>query len=183
MSYAEIEGDFGDDGGLYVNFSAEEAASESKDLEPLPSGKYLVTITKCDLTASQSVKNFGKPYYKIEFTVAADMRGGTFEGRKCWTNAMLFSPALFTITHLMKACGFGVSEGRVRIPDADEFIGKILVIGGVLKPESRDKKDPSKVYSARYEPMSYFPADVWKKKGGVASVASAATPSASSLLS
>jgi len=41
--------DMDDDGGLYVNFSEEEAASESRDIEPLPTGKYLMTITDVNL--------------------------------------------------------------------------------------------------------------------------------------
>ena len=155
----------GDDDALYINFSDDEAASESRDMEPLPTGKYLVTITDCELRESQSERNPGKPYYAVEFTVVEDRKGGQFVNRKCWGNAMLFKPALFTITHIMKACGFVVQEGRVRIPKPGELIGQTLVVGGLYVGEKKDKNDPSKTYAPKFEPKSYFPADKWTQAG------------------
>jgi hypothetical protein len=164
--YATDYENMGDDGALYIDFSSDEAASESRDFEPLPTGKYLMTVTDVKLKESQSDKNFGKPYYAFEFTVAADRQGGKFVDRKAWTNAMLFKPALFTITHIMKALGFEVAEGRVRIPRADEFIGKVLVVGGVKTGETKDKQDPSKTYPPKFEPKSYFGAATWTPGSG-----------------
>jgi hypothetical protein len=170
----------GEDGALYIDFSSEEASSESRDYEPLPSGKYLVTITDVELRESQSEKNNGKPYYAIEFTVVDDLKGGGFAQakRKCWTNAMLFKPALFTITHIMKATGFPVNEGRVRIPTPAELMGKTLVVGGVKTGETRDKNDPTKVYQPKFEPKSYFGEDRWKgsaARGGTVTTKAGAT--------
>jgi len=163
---------------IYVNFSDDEAASESRDIEPLPTGKYLCTITDCELAeCGPDSRNPGKPYYRFEFTVTADKRGGAFVNRKCWTNAMLFSPALFTITHLMKAVGVNVVAGQMEIPDADFFLGKTIMVGGTYVGEQKDKKDPSKTYAPKFEPKSFFGQDKWEGTG------TTATPSkASSLL-
>lgn len=185
MSDEEYAGgfdDMGDDGALYIDFSSDEAASESRDFEPLPTGKYLVTITDVSLKESQSAKNPGKPFYAFEFTVTEDKAGGKYRDRKTWTNAMLFRPALFTITHIMKALGMPVSEGRMRIPTPDELIGKVLVIGGVKMGETTDKQDPSKKYPPKFEPKSFFSQGTWT--GGSGSVTtSAGKQDPSSLLS
>ena len=172
------------DGGLYVDFSSEEASSESRDIEPLPTGKYFVRISDVDLRESKSEKNFGKPYYAIEFTVIDDKRRGEFTGRKCWTNAMLFNPALYTISHIMKATGFTVAEGRISVPAPSELIDKELVIGGTLRGETKDKQDPSKTYAPKYEPQAFFPAEKWETIKGGGSVTGKTTSSAKpSLLS
>jgi hypothetical protein len=158
--------DIADDGGLYVDFSDQEAASESRDTEPLPSGKYLATITNVDLRESKSEENYGKPYYGIEFTVIDSVRGPDFNNRKAWTNAMLWSGALYTITHVMKAVGMQTAAGRMRIPSPEELIGKVVVIGGTLKPGT-NKKTGEK-YEPRYEPRFFAPEGQWAaiKAGG-----------------
>jgi uncharacterized protein DUF669 len=155
-----------EDGGLYVDFSGQEADSEARDYEPLPTGKYLATITNVELRESQSMENPGKPMYGFEFTVVDGIRGGEFNGRKAWTNACLWSGALYTVTHIMKATGFPVSQGRMRIPSAEEFMGKQLVIGGKNAP-SKNKKT-GEVYEARYEPRYFAPEGQWDiiKAGG-----------------
>jgi uncharacterized protein DUF669 len=173
---------YGED-DLYVNFSDDEAASESRDYEPLPSGKYLVTITDVEMRESKSEKNFGKPMYSFRFTVVEDRRGGQFVGRHCWTLAMLFPPALFTMTHIMKALGLPVSAGRVRIPRPAELMDQQLMIGGLLTVEKKDKNDPSKVYPARFEPKSYWPASKWSEQPSAGTRMTPSKSGASSLLS
>lgn len=172
--YDDNSSEWDDQGGLYVNFSDDEAASESRDMEPLPTGKYLVSITDVTMKESQSDKNPGKPMYSFEFTVVDDKRGGVFRERKTWALAMLWSPALFTITHIMKACDFPVNAGRVRIPAPGEFIGKVIMIGGILRGEQKDKNDPSKTYAARFEPKSFWPESKWKETPGTATAKTSA---------
>lgn len=173
--------DMDSEGALYVNFSEDEAASESRDLEPLPSGKYLMAITDCELKESKSAKNPGKPYYAITLTVVQDKAGGRYVGRKAFSNAMLFSPALFTITHIMKALGYQVSGGKVRIPPAPELIGKELVVGGVKVNETQAKDDPSKTYPAKFEPKSYFAKGTWQQGAGAVTTRSGPVEAASLL--
>jgi hypothetical protein len=170
--------------GIYVNFSDDEAASESRDVEPLPSGKYLCVVDDCQLAeCGPESNNPGKPYYKFQFKVVEDKRGGVYAGRYCWANAMLFSPALFTITHIMKACGLTVTAGRMMVPEADFFVGKIMVVGGILMGESTDKRDPSKKYPPKFEPKSYFAQAQWSQVGAPAATGKATAKGATSLLS
>lgn len=161
---------WGDD-GLYVNFSEEEASTEAKDFDPLPGGKYLVTVTDCELKESKSAKNPGKPMYNLEFTVVEDKAAGKFIGRKTWGIACLFSPALYSIEQIMKAIEFAGAgqSGRKRVPNPEELIGQTLVIGGILKGARKDDNDPSKEYPPRYEIKGYFHRRVWNQTGGVMS--------------
>src|SRR5262245_62595892 len=105
MSYPDTdEGyDFDDEGGLYVNFSDDDAATEARDPEPLPAGKYFCTLTDVELKESKSADNHGKPMYNLVFTVVEDKAGGKYVNRKIFTNACLWPGALFTITWIMKA--------------------------------------------------------------------------------
>jgi hypothetical protein len=181
------EFDMDDDGGLYVNFSEQEASSEARDIEPLPSGKYLVTITDVDLrSCGPESKNPGKPYYAIEMTVVEDKRGGEYVNRKCWTNAMLFSPALYTISHIMKALDMEVNPGRLKAPAPKYLIDQVIMIGGMYIGETKDKKDPSKVYQPKFEVKSIFAKTKWDGQAGTkgaGTVTGKAAGARSSLLS
>jgi hypothetical protein len=168
--------------GLYVNFSEEEAASEGRDMEPLPTGKYLCTITDVDMRESKSAKNNGKPYYAIELTVVEDKRGGIYVNRKMWTNAMLFPPALYTIVQIMKAMGQNVQPGRGRLPEAEELMGLVLVVSGIMVGVTKDKNDPTKEYPPKFEPKSFMPKEKWAG-GGTITGKSTSGKTASSLLS
>jgi len=176
--------DFEDD-GLYVNFSDEEAASEARDIEPLPSGKYLVRITDVDMREVQSSKNLGKPMYNIEFTVIGDKANGQYVNRKCWTIACLFPPALYTISHLMKALNMSVTSGRVRIPKPEELIDQVVVIGGAYVGEQEAKDGSGKKYPPKYEVKSIFAETKWAEvtSGKPSQRAGTATSKGSSLLS
>jgi hypothetical protein len=110
---------------LRVNFSDQEANSEARSFDPIPSGKYHVRLTdisteKCGPTS----KNPGKPYWHIEFTI----QDGPHEDRKVWTNAMLFEGALYTLSQLLKATGNGEAIKTGKIPPADSFMGAELTI-------------------------------------------------------
>jgi hypothetical protein len=123
---ADFEPD-GDDGdfdinNLRVNFSEKELASEARDFTPLPAGKYHVTMS--DVTVERcgpKSKNPGKPYYGIELTV----QDGKYEGRKLFTNCMLFSPALYTLVQILKALGLP-TDGKV--PTPDELQGQHFIV-------------------------------------------------------
>lgn len=127
---------------IRVNFSETEASSES--LAPLPAGKYRVAISDVELRESKSEKNSGKPYYAFEFTV----QDGPYEGRKAWTNAMLWDGALYTIVRIMKSLNMPVVAGDMDIPEADDFIGKELLMQGKVQKQEG--------YDDRFEPRSFF---------------------------
>jgi hypothetical protein len=119
-----------DPSALRVNFTEGEAEAVARS--PLPVGRYKGFVTKVDPRQSQSEKNHGKWYYSVEMTV----NGGDKDGQKAWTNAMLFEGALYTISQLMKACGFPVSQGELEIPGPEAFVGKevLFIVGN--KPAS-----------------------------------------------
>jgi hypothetical protein len=175
------------DDDLYVNFSDEEAASTPRDVEPLPSGKYLCIMDEVEIAyCGPESKNPGKPYYRIRFTVVADKKAGIYVGRKCWTNAMLFSPALYTIEQIMKAIGFeGAGQaGKKRVPRAAELLDKTVMISGLYVGEQKDKKDPAKTYAPKFEPKSIFPESAWTAgTGGTATGKSGTASGTASLLS
>lgn len=95
--------------GIRVNMTSKEGKSQT--LEPLPSGKYLVAVTDCDLEEVKSggsgkPENVGKPMFVMEFTV----QEGDYENRKVWSNVMLFDGALYSISQMLKAQGVEVKE-------------------------------------------------------------------------
>lgn len=108
---------------LQVNFSTQEAESEARSFEALPTGQYHVKITNCEVAkCGPASKNPGKPYYKVELTI----QDGKYADRKLWTNVMLFDGALFTIAQIMKA--MGRTPGRDKIPTISELIAYDFVV-------------------------------------------------------
>lgn len=90
--------------GIRVNMSSKEGKSVT--LEPLPSGKYLMAITECEVVEVSSGDNEGKPMFSLELTV----QDGDYENRKAWTNVMLFEGALYSLSQMLKAQGVEVKE-------------------------------------------------------------------------
>jgi hypothetical protein len=129
--------------GLRVNFSEEEASSEARDFDPLPSGKYLVAITGIeDRACGPESKNPGKPYWALEFTV----QEGDFENRKLWTNAMLFEGALYTTSQLLKATGHADAIKTGNIPSKSELLTQQVVVNVVrTRDKWREQQEDSKV--------------------------------------
>ena len=132
--------------GIKVNFSDEEASSEALSFDAIPTGTYHACVTDVTLNyCGPESKNPGKPYWNIEFTVQDDHKDQA--GRKVWTNCMLFEGALYTLTQLMKATGFGdkVKSGKsVDVPDADEFIAKHVFINvRKMRDTYREQRDGS----------------------------------------
>lgn len=104
---------------MKVNFSQEEASSEARSFEPIRTGTYSARITDIDLReCGPTSKNAGKPYWAVEFTI----QEGEYEGRKVWTNAMLFDGALYTVAQLLKATGFEDALQTGELPEADDLI-------------------------------------------------------------
>lgn len=109
---------------IKVNFSEQEASSEARSFDPIPSGQYYCRITDIDLReCGPESKNPGKPYWAVEFTV----QDGEYENRKLWTNAMLFEGALYTVAQMMKAAGFEANMKKGIINDAEDFISKEVI--------------------------------------------------------
>lgn len=139
-----------DSGPLKLNFTDQEAASEARSFDALPSGKYHVKITDIELRKSTSDKNYGKPFWHVEHTV----QEGPYADRKLWTNVMLFSGALFSLSQLLKATGYPVGN-EVVVPPADEFIGRDVV---VLVRKQRDN------YAMEKEGLTENDPPIWKNE-------------------
>lgn len=135
---------------LHINFSDEEAASEA--IAAVPSGKYDVVINKVELKASKSEKNPGKPFYAISMKIT----DGPYAKRNIFTNVMLWSGAAYSLAQLMKACGFPVNQGKIRVPRPEEFLGQELSVRGVKVPAQGQ-------YDEKYEVKGFM-----KLGGGVA---------------
>jgi len=141
---------------LHVNFTEEEAASKAWD-EIVP-GKYDAYITGAEpAQCGPDSKNPGKWYYRLEFT----FDGGKYDSRKAWTNAMLFSPALYTISQICKAIP-GLEDrvpengGETVLPAPEELIGepvKVHVSRGKAGIGNGTKENPQ--YPPRNEPRGF----------------------------
>lgn len=118
-----------------VNFSDQEAASEARSFEAIPSGSYYARITNIEtrevVNEPQPGKkdNRGENYWNVECTI----QEGPFENSKQWSNVMLFDGALYTLAQLCKATGFAdrVTPGDKnfgKIPPADDFLSKEVII-------------------------------------------------------
>ena len=134
---------------LRVNFTDKEAAS--KALEPLPSGTYDVFITDVEpRQCGPDSKNPGKWYYALEFTVD----GGPYDGRKTWTNAMLFPGALYTISQAMKAIGLPEPKPgeETNLPGPEDLRGKpVTVVCALGKAQIGDGTKEAPQYPAKVE--------------------------------
>jgi hypothetical protein len=155
-----------DDGRIRVNFSEKEATSESREVTPVPRGKYQATVTDCEMReCGPTSKNPGKPYLNFEFTITE----GPYANRKVWTNAMLFTGALYTITQMLKALGEEVNAGEMVIEPPEWWIDKEFVIVVTIKKAVVDELGNEK-YSEGNEVRGFFPS------GTDTSPASTATP-------
>lgn len=126
--------------GLHLNFSTEEASSEARSFDPVPSGKYVAYLTDVDLReCGPNSKNPGKPYWSLEFTVDE----GPYAERKLWTNAMLFEGALYTLAQLLKATGNAGALETGNVPSADSLIGSKVVLNVKKVLDKYQMKDAS----------------------------------------
>lgn len=109
---------------LHVNFSDEEAGSEARDYEALPTGKYHVAIFDGEVKFSTSTKNPGKPFWSLTLQI----QDGKYEGRRLWANVMLFEGALYSLAQLLKAIGREDALQSGKIPALEELLGKEVVV-------------------------------------------------------
>lgn len=148
---------------IRINVSDKAAASESRDLDPVPTGKYLVQVDDAKLmeVKDPESKNLGESYMNLALVILEDHADGTYEGKKIFTNIMLFGET-YSAVWLMKALGQNVSSGEVDFPEPGDLIGEQFVVKAVKVGETISKKDSSKVYPPKNEVKGYFPASDWK---------------------
>jgi len=161
--------------GIRVNMTSEEAASQSRDNDLIPPGKYLMAITDVELREVANPPkpgkqdNRGKPFFAFEFTI----QGGDYDARKVWTNGMLFSPALYTVVNMLKALDVPFSgtdnnptfqvpgfEPNV-VPEADWWLGQQMVVRVSTRKGGIKDKETGERYADKAEPNGFFPAKEW----------------------
>lgn len=142
--------DYDEADGFTVDVSSEEASSEAREFSVIPRGAYPIAVTDVELAESKSQKNYGKPYMRLELTIQ-DEPGvdPKYVGRKLYTNAMLFSGALYTVIQMMKAVDLEVNAGRLVLPNPEFWIGKRMV--AVVKVVNKQIKDASGAYVTEFE--------------------------------
>jgi len=163
---------------FFIDMSDEIASSEARDFAPLPVGKYLVNITDIEIKDIKSEKNKGKKMYSLELTVA----DGKYDGRKVWTNIMLFGKS-YSLVWLMKALGLPVVAGRLAIPRPDQLQGEQVVASLDISKERTvidDTTGEEKTYKPRNEVRSFFAARTWA--GTPAAASAEANKKATSVL-
>lgn len=146
--------------GIKVNMTDKEASSAPREL--LPVGKYKVAVTDGELKQSKSAKNNGKPFYALELTV----NEGDYDGRKIWTNVMMFEGALYSVVQMLKALGVEFTSGgnfqvpgheENELPELEWFIGQEFVVS-VVKTEAKKDKETGKEYPERNDIKSWMSA-------------------------
>lgn len=119
--------DTGDDapvdfGEIRVDFSSEEAASEGKSFDPIPTGKYHVAVYDCKLEkCGPSSKNPGKPMWNMQLKI----QDGEYADRVVFTRIMLFEGALYSLAQFEKAFrGIEIKAQKgYKVPSPQEIIG------------------------------------------------------------
>jgi hypothetical protein len=122
-TFEEGDGTEIDLSNLTIDFSSQEAASEARIWETLPTGAYHVKVTDVAIKQATSEKNRGKPYYALTLTV----QDGKYIGKKLWSNVMLWSGAGYTLAQIMKAMNRPVGAG-VKVPLPQELLGYDFIV-------------------------------------------------------
>lgn len=149
---------------IFIDMSDEAAQSESRDLEPIPAGKYLVICSNADLVPVKNGVNAGSPMMNLEFTVEDDLRGlETYIGRKIFTNIMLFGEKNYSASWIMKAMELPVTSGKVGFPGPSRMMGTRFAVRVTYIGEQKDKHDPSKVYAPKNGIGGYWNESQWLK--------------------
>lgn len=145
QDYVDEDDPFFDEADISINFTDKEATSEARLLEALPTGLYEVFFTEIEpKRCGPSSKNPGKPYWAVTLTVD----GGDYDGRRLWTNVMLFNGALYTLAQILNGLGLPLNQ----VPPRDTLIGKKL-IAVVSKQKDTYKIDRDGWDKASGEPM------------------------------
>jgi hypothetical protein len=111
--------------GLHVNFTDKEATSEARVFTAVQTGWYLCSVYEIEeAECGPNSKNPGKPFWKLTLSC---LQEGDLEGRRFWTNVMLFEGALYSLKQLLQACGYDITPGEFEVPDPDELVGKEVV--------------------------------------------------------
>lgn len=119
---------------IHVNFTDDEANSEARVYEVVPTGEYNVAVTECTKKfVEKEGENKGKPFYNMKCVI----QDGKYENRYLFVSVMLFEikqkkdrtkGANFLLPQLLKSLGVPVVSGQpTAVPSAEQIQGKKLV--------------------------------------------------------
>lgn len=133
---------------LRLNLSNDEANSKARELTVLPTGSYLCNIVEIkETTVNPGSDNVGKPYWNVLFVVD---QGDQYDGRRIYTNLMLFEGAAFLIKQLVEILFPDMLEGnQLSIPESDAFIQKKVAVIGRKYAAGSSIKRKGKVIGTR----------------------------------
>jgi hypothetical protein len=98
--------------------------SNNASYEPLPKGKYEVTVFDIVHETVKSGENSGKPRWKVQLKVSS----GEFENRRLFTLIPLYVGGDFWKTQsFFESLGYPV-KGNFQIPETNDLLGKSLVV-------------------------------------------------------
>lgn len=152
---------------LRLNLSDNEAKSTAREFSVLPTGSYICNIVEIKQEeVKPGSQNAGKPYWNVLFVVDG-AQGDQYNGRRIYTNLMLFEGAAFLIKQLVEVLFPEMLEGnQLSIPDADAFIGKKVAVIGRKFPAGSSIKRGGKIVGNR--DTDEFSVSGFKASGDVA---------------
>jgi uncharacterized protein DUF669 len=151
-----------------TSFRVDFTNVETKNFDPVPTGKYLLAITDYELKeCSEQSKNPGKPLVQHEFTIQEphEIGGVKVAERKLWTNFMpTIENTLWRLKNFLEALGDDVSGGLNY--DPEEILArpyeKRLLVAKVSLQGPRKDKNSGKTYDERNEIKTFYLASTWK---------------------
>jgi hypothetical protein len=112
-----------------------------KDFEAVAAGWYLVTVTGGEMRATQDKPENklpgGTPMINWEFTICSD--DPKLDGKKVWTNTIIYPTTLFNLKGLLRGCGME-HEGELDF-EIDDVIGKQLYLKLIKREYPKDSGD------------------------------------------
>jgi hypothetical protein len=173
--------DFSDNGS--TGFRVDFTNVETKNFDPVPTGKYLLAVTDYEVKEIQSGENKGQPNVQFEFTIQQPEMIGQMKvaERKLWNSFFPTNPkTLWNLKGFMEALGDDVSGALNFNPDEimqRDYESRLIVAKVKIQPARKDPNDPTKEYDARNQIGQFYPASTWKGVPGGTAVASSGSDS------
>lgn len=147
---------------LTLNIDAETIENTNTTFDPVPQGRYEVSIYEVDLQEVQTGENKGKPRLHFQFKIAdgeTDSEGKNQGNRRLFHDANAFTTVNkkdsskinqpYDLIGIGKA--IGLSAEQIKDIDTDEWLGKSLQ----LDVTHEEKKTKESNYKESFNPKQY----------------------------
>jgi hypothetical protein len=140
------------------------ASASTNSYDPLPKGKYDVTIFDIQADTVKSGENAGKPRWKIQLKVAS----GQFENRRLFTLIPLYVAGDFWKTQsFFEALGYDIQAGKFTVPEIADLLGKGVTARVTIREAQGDYPADNNV-SGYEKPVASGAADLLASMGATA---------------